>query len=156
MYRNVLLAVALQQWDRYSAHALAARDVAAALARPSGRLHVLSVYEYETRRLPTSGMPAEMVAKVREQDVAQTDGLMVQKMDEYVGPLMAQGLTVAKILRVGGARHVIVEVASEIESDLIVVGSHSKRGLFDIALGGTALHVSTHAPCTVLMVAPKK
>ena len=31
--QTILLAVALQHWDRYSAHALAARDVAATLAR---------------------------------------------------------------------------------------------------------------------------
>jgi len=40
-------------------------------------------------------------------------------------------------LRLGSSRHVIVEVASEIEADLLVIGSHSKRGLFDIALGDT-------------------
>jgi nucleotide-binding universal stress UspA family protein len=36
-----------------------------------------------------------------------------------------------------------------------VIGSHSKRGLLDIALGGTARHLSEHAPCPVVMVAPK-
>jgi len=156
MYNNVMLAAALQQWDRYSAHALAARDVAAALARQARHFHVLSVYEYQSKRLPTSGLPADMIAKVREQEIEQTNHFMREKIDEYIAPLVSQGLTVSKILRVGSARHVIVEVASEAEVDLLVIGSHSKRGLLDIALGGTALHVSTHAPCTVLMVAPKK
>jgi len=130
--------------------------VAAALARQARRLHVLSAYDYQSKRLPMSGVPADMLARLREQEIEQTDHLMAQKLDEYVAPLVDQGLTVAKILRVGSPRHVIVEVASEAEVDLLVIGSHSKRGLLDIALGGTALHVSTHAPCTVLMVAPKK
>jgi hypothetical protein len=43
MYKNILLAGALQHWDRYSVHALAARDVAAELARHAKQLHVLSV-----------------------------------------------------------------------------------------------------------------
>jgi nucleotide-binding universal stress UspA family protein len=156
MYKNILLAVALQQWERYSVHALAARDVAGALARHAKQLHVLSVYENEARRLPSSNLPAAISASLREQLIQETDRFMAEKLDQYVAPLVSQGVPVSKILRLGSPRHVIVEVASEIEADLLVIGSHSKRGLLDIALGDTARHVSAHAPCTVLMVAPKK
>ena len=156
MYKNILLAAALQHWERYSAHALAARDVAAALARHAKQLHVLSVYEHEARRLPSSNLPAEMAANLREQLIQETDHLMAAKLDEYVAPLVSQGIPVSKILRLGSPRHLIVEVASETDADLLVIGSHSKRGLFDIALGDTARHVNAHAPCTVLMVAPRK
>jgi nucleotide-binding universal stress UspA family protein len=71
-----------------------------------------------------------------------------------VEPILTLRIPVSKLLRLGSPRHVIVEVASE--ADLLVIGSHSKRGLFEIAMGDTARHVSTHAPCIVLMVAPKK
>jgi hypothetical protein len=48
MYQHILLAVALQRWDKPSPHAFAARDAAVALAKGAGaRLSVLSVYEYE-------------------------------------------------------------------------------------------------------------
>jgi nucleotide-binding universal stress UspA family protein len=154
MYRNILLAAAFQNWEHYSAHALAARDLAATLARQAERLHVLSVYEHETSRVP-AGLPAEMAAKLREQQIGQVDRTMAEKMDEYVAPLLSQGLPVATILRVGSPRHLIVEVAHEVDADLLVIGSHSKRGVLDIALGGTARHVSKHAPCPVVMVAPK-
>jgi nucleotide-binding universal stress UspA family protein len=156
MYRNILLAAALQHWERYSAYALAARDLAAALARQAQRLHVLSVYEYQLPHPPTSGLPHEMAARFREQHIEQTDALMRQKIEEYVLPLEAGGLPVSRMLRVGIPRHVIVEVASEVTADVLVMGSHSKRGLLDITLGSTARHVSTHAPCTVVMVVPKK
>jgi nucleotide-binding universal stress UspA family protein len=156
MYNKILLAAALQRWERYSAHAIAARDVAAALARQAKQLYVLSVYDNEATRLPNSGLPAEMVAQLREQHIQETDRLMAEKMDQYVAPLVSQGVPVSKILRLGSPRNVIVEVAAEIEADLLVIGSHSKRGLLDIALGDTARHVSAHAPCTVLMVAPRK
>ena len=46
MHNNILLAVALQRWERYSNHALAARDISAVLARQAKQLHVLSVYEH--------------------------------------------------------------------------------------------------------------
>jgi nucleotide-binding universal stress UspA family protein len=156
MYNSILLAAALQRWERYSAHAIAARDVAAALARHAKQLYVLSVYDNEATRLPSSGLPAEMVAQLREQHIQQTDRLVAEKMDQYVAPLVSQGLAVSKILRLGSPRHVIVEVASEVGADLLVIGSHSKRGLLDIAVGDTARHVSTHASCEVVMVVPKK
>ena len=156
MHNNILLAVALQRWERYSIHALAARDIAAVLARQAKQLHVLSVYEHEPARIPTSGLPVDMAAKLREQQIEQTDRLMAERMDEYVAPLVGQGLPVSKILRLGSPRNVIVEVASDVVADLLVIGSHSKRGLLDIALGDTARHVSTHASCLVLMVVPKK
>ena len=156
MHNNILLAVALQQWERYSTHALAARDIVAVLALQAKQLHVLSVYEYEPAKIPVSVLPSDVTAKLREQQIEQADRLMAEKMDEYVAPLVSQGLPVSKILRLGNPRNVIVEVASEVGADLLVIGSHSKRGLLDIALGDTARYVSTHASCIVLMVVPKK
>jgi nucleotide-binding universal stress UspA family protein len=155
MYKNILLAAAFQNWEHYSTHALAARDVAATLARHAERLHVLTVYEHEAIRIP-AGVPAEMAAKLREQQTGGVDRMVAEKMDDYVGPLLSQGLSVEKIIRMGSSpRHLIIEVAQEVDADLLVIGSHSKRGLLDIALGGTARHVSEHAPCHVVMVAPK-
>jgi nucleotide-binding universal stress UspA family protein len=154
MYRNILLAAALQNWELYSAHALAAREVAAALARQAERLLVLTVYENQTVRIPGT-VPADMAAKFREQQSGEADRRMAEKMDDYVAALLRPGLTVTKLLRLGSPRHLIVDVAAEMEADLLVIGSHSKRGLLDIALGGTAKHVSEHAPCPVVMVAPK-
>jgi nucleotide-binding universal stress UspA family protein len=154
MYKNILLAAAFQNWEHYSAHALAARDVAATLARHAQHLHVLTVYEHEATRIPP-GIPAEMAAKLREQQTGGVDRAVAEKMDDYVGPLLSLGVPVAKILRLGSPRHLIIEVAQEVEADLLVIGSHSKRGLLDIALGGTARHLSEHAPCHVVMVAPK-
>ena len=63
MYTTILLAVALQDWDRYSTHALAVRDVASALAQnASTSLHVLSVYHYDEPP-QGSGLSFEMAAR---------------------------------------------------------------------------------------------
>jgi nucleotide-binding universal stress UspA family protein len=154
MYRTIVLAVALQNWEQYSAHALAARDLAATLAGHAEGLHVLSVYQDESVRIPV-GVPAEVAAKLRERQAGQADETVARKMDDFVAPLLGRGLPVTKLLRQGSARHLIVEVAQEVGADLVVIGSHSKRGLLDIALGGTARHVSEHAPCPVVMVTPR-
>ena len=73
-----------------------------------------------------------------------------------VAPLKAIGLEVTTFLRVGDARSVIVQLATEIKPDALIIGSHSKRNFLDIALGGTAKYVSQHASCTVILVSPEK
>lgn len=154
MYDTILLAAALQKWERYSAHALAARDLALALAKVAANpLHVLSAYDYEY--IPPTDVPPEMQARLQEEHRFRTDDLMRQKIDEYVAPLKTAGIAFKSMLEVGNARQIIVQVASEIGADLLVIGSHSKRGLLDIVLGGTAQQIIKHAPCQVALVSPK-
>ena len=155
MYNTILLSAALQDWDRYSGHALAVRDIACSLAKGTATpLHVLSVYEYE--KMPTSGLNPEMMARHREDIRRRTDDLMERRMDEYIAPLREQGIAVKKHLHVGNPREIIGQVALSVMADLLIIGSHSKRGVFDIALGGTARQVTRRAPCTVVMVSPKQ
>ena len=155
MYHTILAAVALQLWEEYTAHALAVRDVAAALAQSGPKaLHVLSVYDYEYTR--TSGLPPEVALKYREDLMHRTDDSMAHKLETYVAPLKADGLQVATILRVGNPREVVVQVAREINADILLIGTHSKRGMLDISLGGTAQQISRRAPCTVLLATPHK
>jgi nucleotide-binding universal stress UspA family protein len=156
MYSTILLAAALQDWDRYSAHALAARDIAAVLAKSTTQhLHVLSVYDYDFK-VPTSGLALEMVAQLREDAWNRTNILMERKIDDYIEPLKrVTGVEVTKILRVGNPRNVVVEVVADLKADLLVIGSHSKRSLFDISLGSTARHLSQQVSCTVVLVSPK-
>ena len=154
MYTTILLAVALQDWDRHSTHALTVRDVSAALAQSaSTSLHVLSVYQYDEPPRGT-GLPFEMAARAREDLMQRTDSLMQRKLDDYISPLQAAGLKIVPRLEVGNPREVIVRVATDIEADLLVIGSHSKRGMFDVALGGTARQVSSQAPCPLVLVVP--
>jgi nucleotide-binding universal stress UspA family protein len=155
MYTTILLAAALQDWERYSTHALAARDVAATLAKGAAQpLHVLSVYDYPHVDT-TDLMPPELAARHREELLWRTDQLMVDKLDDYVAPLRAEGVEVSPILRVGNPREVIVEVATSLQAELLILGSHSQRGLLDIVLGGTAQQVSKAAPCLVVLVSPQ-
>lgn len=155
MYTTILLAAALQDWERYSAHALAAREVAGTLAKGAAQpLHVLSVYEYPS--LTLTDLPSEVAIRHREDLMRRTDDLMGQKMNEYVAPLKAEGVEVSNILHVGDPRDVIVQVATNLKADLLILGSHSKRGLLDIVLGGTAQQVSKSAPCLVVLVSPMK
>jgi nucleotide-binding universal stress UspA family protein len=154
MYTTILLAAALQDWERYSTHALAARDVAATLAKGAAQpLHVLSVYDYPP--VETPDLPPELASRPREELLWRTDTLMVDKLEASVAPLRAEGVAVSPIMRVGNPREVIVEVATSLKAELLIMGSHSKRGLLDIVLGGTAQQISKAAPCVVVLVSPQ-
>jgi nucleotide-binding universal stress UspA family protein len=156
MYGTILLAAALQDWERYSTHALAAREAAAAMAKGTTQhLHVLSVYDYDFKP-PASGLPLDMVTQLREEDLRRTNALMERKLDDYIAPLKALGLEVTPVLRTGNPRSIILQMVDDLKADLLVIGSHSKRSLFDIMLGSTARHISQHAACTVVLVSPEK
>jgi nucleotide-binding universal stress UspA family protein len=155
MRSTILLAAALQRWAHYNVYALAARDVAATLARSTSKsLHILSVYAYPHNR--TRGFPDATTAEYCEGLERHTDDIMARKIDDYVAPLQAQGIPITHLLRVGNPREVIVEVARTVQPDLLILGTHNKRGAFDIALSGTAQHICRHAPCMVVLVQPQK
>jgi nucleotide-binding universal stress UspA family protein len=154
MSNTILLAVALQRWEQPSAYALVARDVAVALARGTSKhLHVLSVYAYE--RINTHGLPHDVAAKYRDEQIQRLDATIRRKMATYVAPLEAAGMQVSKLLRVGNPREVVVQVATEVEADLLIIGTRSKRGIRDIAFGGATQQISKRAPCPVLLVSWK-
>lgn len=59
-------------------------------------------------------------------------------------------------VEVGDARDVIDQVAETIDADLIVMGTHGRRGLRRMLLGSVAETVVRSAPCPVLTVRTKK
>ncbi len=49
----------------------------------------------------------------------------------------------------------IAQLASDLEADLVVVGTHSRRGVHRLLMGSVAEGVVRWAPCPVLVVRPK-
>ena len=84
-------------------------------------------------------MQAEKNAKERLEDVKQSfvrDGLSVNiKLIHGVSP--SQG---------------IIQVADEVNADLIIMGSHGRTGIQKVMLGSVAQNVLTHSPIPVLIV----
>ena len=155
MYRHILLAVALQQWDEFSPHAMAAREVAVALAHGSGaQLSVLSVYDYDDETPEAMSLPPEEVARYRDTQMVRMDELMATKMQAFLAGASAHEPPITPLLKVGEPRQLIVATAEALEVDCVVMGAHSKRSFLDVLVGGTATAVSRHAPCAVVMVQP--
>ncbi len=49
----------------------------------------------------------------------------------------------------------ICTIAKESQVDLIVIGSHSRRGLGEMLLGSVSNYVVHHAPCPVMVIHPE-
>ena len=64
------------------------------------------------------------------------------------------GYRVQTAVEEGEPRTAIVDFAERIKADLIVVGSHGRRGLPRILLGSVSEYVARHAPCSVEIVRP--
>jgi universal stress protein A len=75
-----------------------------------------------------------------------------EKLSLVTEETLAKGLKAQSILRVGSPYEEIVSVAKTMEADLIVIGSHGKRGFGRLLLGSTTERVLQHSPCAVLVV----
>jgi universal stress protein A len=56
------------------------------------------------------------------------------------------------VVEIGDPRDTIIDAAKEVSADLIVMGTHGRRGLSRVMMGSVAEDVIRHAPCPVLVV----
>jgi nucleotide-binding universal stress UspA family protein len=83
------------------------------------------------------------VLRTRIENLANALGLPVRKDRVFVHA------------RIGKASAAIAQVAVDYDADLIVVGTHRRRGLDRLLLGSVAEHLVRHANCPVLVARPK-
>jgi nucleotide-binding universal stress UspA family protein len=73
-----------------------------------------------------------------------------------VEKLREAGFTADSSVRTGHPRPAIVDAASKWGANLIVMGSHGRRGLDRLLLGSVSEYVARHAPCSVQVVRVRK
>jgi nucleotide-binding universal stress UspA family protein len=66
--------------------------------------------------------------------------------------LRQSGLNVTPALEEGDPKSKIIDVASDWKADLIVLGSHGRKGLNRFLMGSVSEAVVRHAPCSVEIV----
>jgi nucleotide-binding universal stress UspA family protein len=126
-----------------------ALDFACELAQTFGAtVHLLNVIG-----IPTLGVP--------ELGVAFTSTMidtMVRENQEALEKLAERKRASASIgqvlLRTGDARDMICQTAQELGVDLIVMGTHGRRGVTRALLGSVTEGIVRRAPCPVLTVRP--
>lgn len=76
-------------------------------------------------------------------------------MDRFVEEKLA-GLDVDTAVAVGDAAEEIIKYADKTGADMIIIGTHGRKGLEKILFGSVALGVAKGANCPVLTVNPHK
>jgi nucleotide-binding universal stress UspA family protein len=87
------------------------------------------------------------------EDIGRQQAAGAKEINERAATaLRDSGATVDTAIRKGDPRSVIVDEAEEWGADLIVVGSHGRKGLTKWLLGSVAQAVAGHASCSVEVV----
>ncbi len=132
----------------FSETATAALDYAIAIARPFGaEIVVVHAYEFPFYAFADTPMPGDILDRIATASKEALDGLVKVRSKS--------GIAMRGVLREGPAPREIAGVAETEKADLIVVGTHGRRGLSRIFLGSVAERVVRTAPCPVLTVGAK-
>jgi len=73
-------------------------------------------------------------------------------LERIADELRRAGFSVQTSVEIGDVRETVIETAVEWHADLILVGSHGKRGIRSFLLGSVAESVARHAKCSVEIV----
>jgi len=126
-----------------------ALEYAASLAgRLGARVHVLHAWE-----APEAMLPAANESVYSGQLVVLAERFASSRLSELVQAARIKGLPIdGSFLEMGSPWRSIVNIAGERHYDLIVLGTHGRKGLSHALLGSVAEKVVRCAPCPVLTV----
>ncbi len=134
-YTKICVAAALQRYLDITPIAARIRDLAGVLAAAhSIPVSMLSVEA-----------PVELLPDVES---------LEEKMERYAEPLKVEGHDVEVKIRKGKPSREIIAHMEEIGADVLIIGSHSKRGTLDVGLGSTASALLRDLETTVITVRP--
>jgi nucleotide-binding universal stress UspA family protein len=99
--------------------------------------------------------PITGVSDTRYIDVLEERQRMSTSLVLSLGTTLRQSFpnaTIDELVVDGDPKSKILDLAQEWEADLIVMGSHGRRGLERLFLGSVSLAVLSHALCSVMIV----
>jgi nucleotide-binding universal stress UspA family protein len=112
--------------------------------------HVVDQAEADQMRrgLVEGAASGELFVKVRK----DYEDLVRSLLQEVVGAAQRAGVPIETSWVIGVPAADIVQLATEVRADLIVLGTHGRRGMSHLLLGSVAEQVVRTAPCPVLTV----
>ena len=145
MFENILVPV-----DGSDTAAFALEKAAAIAKSFQSKITLLCVmepYPALTMNEMDLGLAQQQYAQVAEQHADTT----LEQARSTLGALLPTHVQIMKI-EAGSAWRGIVETAHMLDADLIVMGSHGRKGLERLVLGSVAQKVVSHAERSVLVV----
>ena len=130
MYKNIIVPMALD-------HGIADKtiEIARQLLSEGGQITALHVHE-----APENSVSVYVDESVMQNAFDRSKSLLEERVSAMDG--------VKAMIVKGHSGRTIVDTATSLKADCIVLGSH-KPGLIDYLLGSTAARVVQHAPCAV-------
>lgn len=80
----------------------------------------------------------------------------IKNLDALSDEIRKEGLPVETIFKEGSPSIEIIRTAKEVGADLIVMGTHGRKGLSHVVMGSVAERVAREAPCPVFIVREKR
>ena len=145
----------------FSQGSQAALEAATALAKLAKSdvvvLHVIETLAYTMKEslhlVDTTAMVKSMTESPQLMDVyALVQRAVEPALDQVVQALQRDHVSASDCILQGTAYDQIVAKAKEIGADLIVMGTHGRRGVNHLFMGSVAERVVRTAPCPVLTV----
>lgn len=125
----------------FSECATTALDYACELARAFGAtVHLVHCFGPASPEMSMT-LTAAMTDKLRSGSMDALEGIVASRPDVKFGRLALERTD---------PRDGILEVARNLECDLIVIGTHGRRGFARLVLGSVAEHILRRATCPVL------
>ncbi len=122
--------------------------------RPGAELHIVSVAAEHARGLLLPGQAAQVLSNIEAQEYARQHVALL--LDDYLAQGNRVSLQHVAVYVVGGnPSERIVALASGLDADLIVLGTHSRHGLERVLLGSVAQEVLRRATCGVFVIRPR-
>lgn len=111
----------------------------------SAELHALHV-------VPHHAAESQASASVSHEQLTEAAAELRNRVERMVA---ARDLQVIGHIRAGAPVRSILQVASDIDADMIVVGTHKREGVRRFMLGSVAEQVLRNTHCAVLVATPK-
>ncbi|MFY9549574.1 MAG: universal stress protein [Thermoanaerobaculia bacterium] len=140
VFRRILVAT---DFSEASAPAV---TLAVKLAKSWGA-QLLAAHVYDEPHLPELSFAHVRLYEEYERKI-KADA--ARQLGEIAGHARAEGVETEELLLRGFADEAIVQAARESHADLIVMGTHGRRGAGRFFLGSVAARVVATAPCPVL------
>jgi nucleotide-binding universal stress UspA family protein len=135
----------------FSPNSETALDYAVELAgKLDAKVYILNVIALSGLGVPELG--AALAPSLIDSMVRDSEAALAKLADAR----RSQAKIADTLLRTGDARDIIIHTAEEVAADLIVMGTHGRRGVGRALLGSVAESVLRTSPCPVLTIRGRK
>jgi nucleotide-binding universal stress UspA family protein len=136
------------------------RALEVAIEKPAAEVHVINVMpvmasDLTPTLLPTWAGASPPVKEAAEELQSYVERRVIDFRARHLDAALGCLDTIRAHQRVNVPSEEVAQLAADVEADLVVVGSHGRRGLSRLVLGSVAETTVRLAPCPVLVVRPK-